>query len=149
MTLRCLLNPWRFKQCVIAIDIDHFKNINDTFGHDKGDLVLVSLASLLKQSCRPNDIVSRSGGEEFILLLPNMPLAEGMATAERIRQAVYSAIFPGVGKMTISAGVAVFNGPDGAREEGLHYADKALYQSKRNGRNRVSISETGGIYLTL
>lgn len=129
------------EHCVIAIDIDHFKNINDTFGHDAGDDALVSLASLLRQACRPTDIVSRFGGEEFIVLLTHTGLADGTMTAERIRLTVSTSHFPGTGKMTISAGVAVFIGNESAREEGLSRADEALYQAKRAGRNRVSVND--------
>lgn len=129
------------EHCVIAIDIDHFKNINDTFGHDAGDDALVSLASLLRQACRPTDIVSRFGGEEFIVLLTHTGLADGTMTAERIRLTVSTSHFPGAGKMTISAGVAVFIGNESAREEGLSRADEALYQAKRAGRNRVSVND--------
>ncbi|TWD43877.1 sensor domain-containing diguanylate cyclase [Pantoea sp. SJZ147] len=131
--------------CVIVIDIDHFKNINDAFGHDAGDVALVSLAALLRQACRPADMVSRFGGEEFILLLPQTSLSDGVATAERIRMTVSTAHFTGVGTMTISAGVAVYQGPDGAREAGLRHADEALYEAKRDGRNRVAANNAGAV----
>ncbi|MEB6535970.1 sensor domain-containing diguanylate cyclase [Pantoea stewartii] len=135
------------EHCIIAIDIDHFKKINDTFGHDAGDVVLVSLAALLRQACRPTDTVSRFGGEEFIVLLPHTSLSDGAATAERIRLAVSAAHFPGVGQMTVSAGVAVFGGQDGARDDGLRRADEALYQAKRAGRNHVSVNATGTVII--
>jgi len=131
--------------CVIAIDIDHFKKINDKFGHDAGDFALVSLAGLLRNASRPTDLVSRFGGEEFIILLPDTALPDGAATAECIRRAVSKAYFHGVGKMTVSAGVAVLSGKDFAHEEGLRHADQALYQAKRNGRNQVSVNISGKI----
>ncbi|WP_153011535.1 GGDEF domain-containing protein, partial [Type-D symbiont of Plautia stali] len=81
-------------QCVIAIDIDHFKKINDWYGHDAGDAVLVSLAGLLRQACRTGDVVSRFGGEEFILLLPQTSVEDAARTAERIRDVVSTTTFP-------------------------------------------------------
>lgn len=90
-------------QCVIALDIDHFKKINDWYGHDAGDAVLVSL---LRQACRTGDVVSRFGGEEFILLLLQTALEDAARTAERIREAVSTTMFPFVGAMKVSAGVA-------------------------------------------
>ncbi|KHE02665.1 PleD [Pantoea stewartii] len=136
------------EQCIIAIDIDRFKEINDTYGHDTGDAVLVSLAKILKRACRPTDIVSRFGGEEFILLLPHTSLADGAATAERIRHTISSTSFSSVKKMTVSAGVVLLSGLEGEREEGLRRADKALYQAKHDGRNLVAIDVAGTI-LTL
>lgn len=135
----------RKAHCVIAIDIDHFKKINDKFGHDAGDFALVSLAALLRNLSRPTDLVSRFGGEEFIILLPDTTLHDGAATAERIRRAVSKTYFHGVGKMTISAGVAVLSGYCGERDKGLRHADEALYLAKRAGRNQVSVNITGKI----
>lgn len=133
------------EHCIIAIDIDHFKYINDKFGHDAGDFALVGLAELLAKASRPMDLVSRFGGEEFIILLPNTSLLDGAATAERIRLEVNKANFPGVGRMAVSAGVAVFSGKEVDHEEALRHADEALYFSKRAGRNQVSVSISGKI----
>ncbi|MCX2908447.1 sensor domain-containing diguanylate cyclase [[Curtobacterium] plantarum] len=128
------------EQCAIAIDIDHFKKINDWYGHDAGDAVLVSLAALLRQACRTGDIVSRFGGEEFILLLPHTTLADAVRTAERIRETVSATTFPFAGTMTISAGVALRSDQDSDRDSLLRRADEALYEAKAAGRNTVIIA---------
>ena len=133
-----------YEQCVIAIDIDHFKKINDWYGHDAGDAVLVSLAALLRQACRTGDIVSRFGGEEFILLLPDTTLADAARTAERIRETVCATTFPFAGTMTISAGVASRDDQSRDREALLRRADEALYEAKAAGRNTVIIAGPGG-----
>ncbi|KAF6661893.1 GGDEF domain-containing protein [Pantoea sp. EKM101V] len=131
------------EQCVIAIDIDHFKKINDWYGHDAGDAVLVSLAALLRQASRTGDIVSRFGGEEFILLLPETSLPDAARTAERIRESVSATLFPFVGTMTISAGVASRD-HNSEREALLRRADEALYEAKGAGRNTVVIAGSAG-----
>lgn len=100
-------------QCAIALDIDHFKKINDWYGHDAGDAVLISLTGLLRQAYRTGDVVSRSGGEEFILLLPQTSLEDVARTAERIRETVSATTFPYVGTMTVSAGAASLDCCDG------------------------------------
>lgn len=128
-------------QYAIAIDIDHFKTINDRFGHDAGDLVLVRIADLLKQTCRDGDIISRFGGEEFIVLLPDSTRNGAMTMAERIRRVMAGATFSRAGHITISAGVAGLRECGGDREKLLRMADQALYQAKQQGRNQVVFSE--------
>lgn len=132
------------EQSVIAIDIDHFKKINDWYGHDAGDAVLVNLARLLRQLSRIGDIVSRFGGEEFILLLPHTTLEDAARTAERIREVVSITTFPFAGTVTISAGVASGAELAGNREAVLRRADEALYEAKAAGRNTVRIAGPGG-----
>lgn len=127
-------------QCVIAIDIDHFKKINDWYGHDAGDAVLMSLAALLLQACRTADVVSRFGGEEFIILLPQTSVKDAARTAERIREAVSTTTFPHAGVMTVSAGVAALADSGGNRDGMLRRADEALYEAKRAGRNAVIVA---------
>lgn len=131
-------------QCMIAIDIDYFKKINDWYGHDAGDAVLVSLAALLRQACRAGDVVSRFGGEEFILLLPATELNDAARTAERIRETVSTTVFPFVGTMTVSTGVAALRDCEGSRDELLRRADEALYEAKGAGRNVVIIAGPDG-----
>ncbi|ORM81706.1 hypothetical protein HA42_09880 [Pantoea deleyi] len=131
-------------QCVIAIDIDHFKKINDWYGHDAGDAVLVSLAGLLKQACRTGDVVSRFGGEEFILLLPQTSLEDAARMAERIRALVSTTTFPFVGAMTVSAGVAALADSGGNRDGMLRRADEALYEAKGAGRDAVIVAGPEG-----
>jgi two-component system cell cycle response regulator len=122
-------------------DLDHFKSVNDTYGHQAGDAVLQQLAGILKASAREIDRVGRYGGEEFILLLPGTPLDSAVTFAERTRQQVESHTFTFEGgslRRTISCGVAAFPHPRiGHREALVKAADDALYVAKGLGRNRV------------
>jgi diguanylate cyclase len=126
-----------FALCLL--DLDHFKSINDTFGHPAGDAVLKHFATLAPRGLRGIDTFGRYGGEEFLLVLPGTGREGALAVAERVRAAVEAAAFPGVPperRVTITAGVAVH----GKGEEVaalLARADEALYQGKRAGRNRV------------
>ncbi|GHH48357.1 MULTISPECIES: GGDEF domain-containing protein [Gammaproteobacteria] len=122
---------------VIVLDIDHFKAINDTWGHDSGDRVLSALGGVIGKALRPGDVSCRSGGEEFTILLPDTPLELGTQTAERLRQLVEETLLGMDVAITISLGVAHF--PDTADEVAavLKQADRALYQAKEQGRNRT------------
>ncbi len=122
---------------VIALDIDHFKQINDGFGHDVGDQVLATLATLMQQGARQADAVCRSGGEEFLILLPGLSLPLAFEIAERLRQRVAAHPMPGAGHITISLGVAHWPGSDDDLNVVLKQADQALYEAKRRGRNRT------------
>ncbi|MFM4820132.1 diguanylate cyclase [Aeromonas hydrophila] len=122
---------------VIALDIDHFKQINDGFGHDVGDQVLATLATLMQQGARQADAVCRSGGEEFLILLPGLSLPLAFEIAERLRQRVAAHPMPGAGHITISLGVAHWPGNDDDLNVVLKQADQALYEAKRRGRNRT------------
>jgi diguanylate cyclase (GGDEF)-like protein len=128
---------------VVMVDIDHFKKVNDTFGHAAGDKVLHEIAALLKNSVRKDDVVARYGGEEFILILPGAPLERAAVIAERIRQSIESTTFDldqAKIHLTISLGVSTFPS-HAARTKGelVQMADEALYHAKRTGRNRVCI----------
>jgi diguanylate cyclase (GGDEF)-like protein len=129
---------------VIMVDIDHFKKVNDTFGHAGGDQVLREIASLLKNSVRrQDDTVARYGGEEFVLVLPGAPLEAASTIAERIRQSIENNPF-NIGQtqihLTISLGISNFpTHPAKSKEELVKIADLALYEAKRGGRNRVCI----------
>ena len=130
------------KLSLLLIDIDHFKNVNDTFGHQAGDEVLKGLGKVLTHHSRSFDIVSRNGGEEFSILLIDCPHSHGMVIAERLREAVEGHSFMISEEqsihITISVGVSTF--PDTvspAGEEIFEQADKALYLAKRTGRNKV------------
>jgi len=129
-----LLQETRQPYSVLALDIDHFKRVNDTFGHDAGDEALKQVAATLKQHSRGEDLACRSGGEEFILLLPDTALDIAGGIAERIRNAIEATEVPGVGHLTISIGVAYGGGEPDAM---LKRADERLYQAKQTGRNRV------------
>ena len=122
------------------VDIDHFKSVNDRFGHLYGDEVLILLAQLLKGALRNDDLVFRFGGEEFVLMIRCQNRTEAAGLLERLRHSVASQVVPQVGQVTISLGVTemVRNTFAGTL---LDYADKALYYSKQNGRNRVTFFE--------
>jgi diguanylate cyclase (GGDEF)-like protein len=121
--------------CVL-IDIDRFKLVNDTFGHQVGDQVLRELSALFKRTLRTYDTVVRWGGEEFLLILPGVSLEDAQRLADRIRRAVEAIEFPGAGRITLSAGAAGL-GLDYSFEEMLATADRRLYQAKSSGRNCV------------
>jgi len=122
---------------VITLDIDHFKRINDTFGHDVGDAVIIQLARHILSNSREEDLLCRMGGEEFLLLLPDAPLTQAIQLAERLRMQVENQQFEGAGKVTISLGVTHFYPDKTNIDSALKMADKALYQAKNDGRNRV------------
>ena len=129
---------------VITLDIDYFKSVNDNNGHDAGDRVLQELAGRIRSSIRNVDIACRTGGEEFVVVLPSTELATAEKIAERVRRTVAAKQFnAGVNcnlGITISAGVAGLTGIDDKVEDILKRADLALYQAKRDGRNRVVLA---------
>ena len=126
--------------CLLIIDIDHFKKINDQFGHQAGDHVLARLAGILTSHCRPRDVVCRYGGEEFAILMPDIPIATASERAERIRQAFASMAVAFEGqqfKVSLSIGIAVYPTHATTAEKLIGRADQALYQAKAAGRNQV------------
>lgn len=128
--------------CVIMFDIDHFKHVNDTYGHQPGDDVLRVISSLLQDNLRQTDIAGRYGGEEFGVILPETDLAGALTFAERIRSAVEKTSVDtnaGAINVTISLGVSVLTDETPDYLTWLTHADKALYQSKEGGRNRVTV----------
>ena len=127
---------------LMMTDIDHFKAVNDTHGHQAGDDVLKEIGKRLRANVRPTDVVCRTGGEEFVVLMPNTPGDLACAAAERIRKAVAAAEFPVLGgtkdlRITVSAGVSTLQGAGDTADDLMHRADTALYQAKTGGRNRV------------
>jgi len=127
---------------IAAFDIDHFKLVNDTYGHDAGDVVLEEFARRLKENVRPGDIVCRQGGEEFMVIMPGTRGDMACFAAERIRRSIADAPFivPDAGlslDITVSAGVAPEEGKNRSAEALLKRADDALYKAKNAGRNRV------------
>jgi diguanylate cyclase (GGDEF)-like protein len=132
---------------LIAMDIDHFKSINDTFGHVAGDAAIRECGALLRATARLNDIVARTGGEEFMLLAPETDLDGATRLAERIVAAFRNADFKCVGakrRITVSIGVVAENAIDADIAEGLRArADEALYAAKRGGRDRVCVWTQG------
>lgn len=121
---------------LLVVDIDHFKNINDTYGHPIGDLVLGNLAGLLQSVSRSTDVVARYGGEEFVIILPDCDREQASVTAERYRSQVASADW-GEYNITVSIGAATVSQED-TDQSLFQKADKALYASKTGGRNRVT-----------
>lgn len=127
---------------IVALDIDHFKRVNDTYGHDIGDEVIKFVADQLRACSRDSDILCRNGGEEFLVLLPETALDTAEQIAERLRISTENMASP-VGKITISLGVSLWcseNNTDISIEQALKMADKALYRAKQEGRNRVMLA---------
>ncbi|MET1069292.1 MAG: diguanylate cyclase [Pseudomonas prosekii] len=123
---------------LLFIDADHFKRINDTYGHATGDDVLVQLAQLIQRNTRATDFVARFGGEEFAVLLPELEEPESPeVVAEKIRAAIAQAQFAAVGQVTVSIGVSVAELSDSNASALIKRADERLYQAKAAGRNRV------------
>lgn len=131
--LRLLVDDSK-ETCVLITDIDFFKQVNDTYGHDGGDKVLVYLVDTIKQVIRSSDYVIRWGGEEFIVILQGCPMVNAKNIAESIRQKVETGD-SGICKITISIGISSYDGTD--YHKAITCADKALYEAKNSGRNRV------------
>ncbi len=128
---------------VLLLDLDHFKRVNDTYGHQAGDAVLKEFADRVRAMIRRSDVLVRRGGEEFVVILPQTTLDQAATAAERICRAVAAEPFPlpdgGKLTQTVSIGVATWNGAEGAKELEKR-ADEAMYAAKRLGRNRVEIA---------
>ncbi len=144
MTDACERELERFRRqgrvmSMLMIDIDHFKLVNDTYGHMVGDRVLVDFVARMRQLLRRPDQLGRFGGEEFVVLLPETSLEEARSVAERIRAAAQAAA-PGLPGYTASVGVTVSRVEDAVVDVILKRADAALYQAKAHGRNRVEVS---------
>ena len=123
--------------CLLILDIDNFKEVNDTYGHDAGDEAIRRLALTLQAGTRGIDLAARIGGEEFAVILPETELEGGVDVAERLRVAVRETEIPTVGRITASFGVAEFPLCAATGRELVTLADGALYEAKRGGRNRV------------
>ena len=134
---------WREKRfsAIISLDIDNFKRINDTYGHDVGDIVIKKLADIMRETVRKSDIISRFGGEEFIILLPFTDLQGAYKTAEKLRKNVQNnklRLEDGtILQFSVSIGVDAILESDNSIEEALKRADNALYEAKRTGKNKV------------
>jgi diguanylate cyclase (GGDEF)-like protein len=133
---------------LLLCDVDHFKSVNDTYGHPIGDQVLRGVAMTLLKEARTTDVVARYGGEEFAIVMPETDTAGAMVIAERIREKVGKTTFDtpqGPLRVTISLGVATFPDDGRSKPELVERADGALYHAKRHGRNRsVSVAGQGG-----
>jgi diguanylate cyclase (GGDEF)-like protein len=130
--------------CLIMVDLDHFKRVNDTYGHIAGDDVLVKLAGLTQNLLRAEDVFARYGGEEFGIIARGITLQQGGMLAERLRQRVEESAIDAAGhvlKVTLSLGVAVWQPHMDVPEKLVEAADLALYQAKHGGRNRVVLKQ--------
>jgi diguanylate cyclase (GGDEF)-like protein len=127
---------------LLTLDVDHFKSVNDTYGHNAGDLVIQAVAASLNQVVRPMDTVARVGGEEFAIILPNCATAYGLAVAERVRERVAAAcveVAPGQ-EITVTVSLGGAFAPQWVRSSSLLWmerSDRQLYRAKTEGRNRV------------
>lgn len=136
---------YRHPLSLIMIDIDHFKNYNDFYGHQKGDVILKAVADLVKEMIRETDIVARYGGEEFAVILPETGKNEALAVARKIRVSIEREAFYGEeilpqGQFTVSCGVATFPDDTQTRHDLIDHADRALYLAKQTGRNKVCVA---------
>jgi diguanylate cyclase (GGDEF)-like protein len=125
------------KLCAFMADLDHFKRVNDDFGHDVGDKVLMAFGDVLRRRTRATDIVARFGGEEFVVLMPNTDLHNALATANRIREAFAATTIESLSQTVTASFGVVELAPGEQGNDLLRRADGALYEAKRSGRNRV------------
>lgn len=136
---RLALGDIRLRQqpaCVLYLDADHFKSLNDNYGHAAGDAALIALASVIRRQMRQGDLIGRIGGEEFAMLLPGLDLQQAGARAEQLRQSMHEILRPD-GPLTVSIGVAECDHAGEVLETLLARADQAMRQAKRDGRDRV------------
>jgi len=143
---RLVAEPTRWPACMLVIDVDRFKSINDTVGHAGGDTVLVTIATTIRSHLRPTDTFGRLGGEEFGALLPNTTLACAMTIAEGLRARVAALDIAAGGttlRATVSIGVSMIAGGKPDLDTLIDRADACLYEAKRTGRNRVVAREDG------
>lgn len=134
-------DDWGGRQfCIAALDIDHFKQVNDNFGHIYGDEVLLLFADLMKKTFRDNDLLFRFGGEEFVVLIADTDFTKIHAALERFRSAVEHHRFPQIGGITVSIGACLLQ-PGKLPRTAMDRADQALYYAKQNGRNQIRVYE--------
>jgi len=131
----------RKDHCLALLDIDHFKRVNDNFGHVHGDEVLLRFARAMVQTFRGSDLLFRLGGEEFVVILGEVDLERASSVFKRFLQTIESTHFPQVGRVTASVGVTLITGSD-MPSAIVGRADKALYYGKNNGRNQVCVYES-------
>lgn len=129
----------------LLLDLDHFKSINDRFGHGAGDAVLVALADALRSTGRTSDLIGRLGGEEFAILVPETDAVGALGLAERVRRAVGSIDIRGLPRVAVSIGVAEMRRDDDRLDTLIARADRALYEAKRRGRDRAVLDVPGAL----
>lgn len=142
-----MMSRYKYSACIVILDIDRFKKINDAYGHPVGDKIIQEVAAVLKNNIRNTDVLSRWGGDEFLILLSHTSVDEGEKIAEKLRQFVDKTsiqIKDAEIMITASFGVAALTGNEEySYEEAYKNADSALYQAKQNGRNRVEVFVVG------
>jgi len=148
LSVECLrASRYRSPLAIVMADLDHFKRVNDTYGHASGDIVLKGTADILRATLRATDVAARWGGEEFLVVLPETDAEGGSQWAERWRQGVEEALFQGSDnenlKVTMSVGVTRYDDQLGTSEALVDLADQALYHAKETGRNRVVVKLVG------
>ena len=126
---------------VLMIDIDHFKQVNDTYGHAVGDQVLQRVAATMQAALRESDFCARFGGEEFLALLPTTDLSAAHQVAEKLRQAVQASPDPTAGRLSVSIGLGLSNPEQSSQDIAVRDADEALYRAKGGGRNQVQMAQ--------
>jgi diguanylate cyclase len=134
---------YRHKTTLVLIDIDHFKSINDNYGHSVGDQAIILLAQELQQTMRTADIIGRFGGDEFAAILPHSTKLQAKRATERLQSCLANSLFPHHPELQIhiSAGIAECDDAQETPTHWLNAADNALYIAKKNGRNRVEIAD--------
>ena len=131
---------------MLVLDLDHFKQVNDTYGHGAGDVALQKIADICRQQLRQVDIIGRLGGEEFVILLPDTNLSDAIIVSERLRQGIENEeIVAGRTRFSLTAtiGAAELTEHDSGIQDLVRRADAALYQGKHAGRNRVEADRLG------
>lgn len=133
---------------IALVDLDHFKSINDTYGHPAGDVIIQALASIISYECRASDVCCRYGGEEFVIIMPDTAPEDAVALCERIRNAIREKNWPRHPNRNVTASIGIAGVVQGtpvtvSAEEWLETADKNLYQAKRGGRDRIVMTELG------
>lgn len=139
-------NRYGSELSLLMIDLDRFKRINDTYGHNAGDEVIIKVSEALQSVIRKVDLIARWGGEEFIVLLPGIGLNDALLVGEKLRQKAASILYFEKESVTISIGVSTWT-PSDIMESWINRTDKALYHAKQEGRNRVCASESSDIYM--
>ena len=136
-----MANRYKSTFSVILMDVDNFKAINDTYGHDLGDRVLIDISNALKENIRSVDVLGRWGGEEFLIICHEANAAQSVNIAEKLRKAVEKLVFEGVGSLTCSFGISEYRLGEESSDDVVKRADDALYLAKESGKNKVIASE--------
>jgi len=127
--------------CLVFVDLDDLKRINDRYGHVMGDIALKEVAALMKKQLRNSDTIARWGGDEFVLLLPNVTLQNAVLLLDRVKAAVNQLTIEGSVPVSCSFGV-VQMGPESTYAEMLSQADALMYRAKKNGKGRISVPDS-------